>query len=308
MQAIAALARKNPALFPVLFVFAVATIVTPCRAETPPMSATVTEVKNDVRTKPEKKDERPAKVSDVIAGSDVLRTGERSLAEIEFSNKTIARLGSKSVFTIGSAGEFRVEKGLTLISVPKGQRGGRIVTSAITAAIEGTTVIAQEVEIPPKTPGGKPRRAAKMIFLEGNGRILDPTGNQSIPIKAGQMIVQFADTPKLGKPREIDIEELLQGAAIIHGFSRNLPTMPAINDVITGQRTDVSRGVLVAQGKAAPPAEVRTAPDAPFNQSSIQNSTGGLCRDVGGGFFLCTVPMPGFTCAPAEGGGFVCVP
>ena len=90
----------------------------------PLSSATVTEMKNDVRFKATTTEERSAKLQDTIAGADVLRTGERSLAEIEFNDKTLTRLGSKSVFSFEPANrEFRVDKGLALICLPKGTGG-----------------------------------------------------------------------------------------------------------------------------------------------------------------------------------------
>src|ERR1017187_5185968 len=71
-------------------------------AATPLSSARVTEAKHDVLYKGETAGERAAKLDDVVRGADVLRTGERSLAEIEFDDKTITRLGSKSVFSFNA--------------------------------------------------------------------------------------------------------------------------------------------------------------------------------------------------------------
>ena len=271
--------------------------------------ATVTEIKNTVTYKAESVEERPARISDVIKGTDVLRTGERSLAEIEFEDHTIARLGSKTTFSLsGAAREYRVGNGLTLICVPKGGGGGRIVTSAISAAIEGTTVIAQEIEIPPLQPGDKPRRAGKMIFLEGNGRILTPDGKQSRAIQGGEMIIQASGDPELHAPQQVDIAALLQGASILHSFSRALPNMSAVNKIISRQQSALARGELrSSRATSTSPANSATGQsDPPFRDSSAQNAVPAVCRDVGSGFFLCTMPMPGFTCAPTEGGGFVC--
>src|SRR5438034_2809350 len=86
------------------------------RAAIPLTSAALTEMKNDVRYKATAAAERTARLADVLTGADVLRTGERSLAEIEFNDKTLTRLGSKSVFSFDAAHrEFRLDKGLGLI-------------------------------------------------------------------------------------------------------------------------------------------------------------------------------------------------
>lgn len=188
------------------------------RAAAPLSSATVTEMKNDVRYKGADA-ERSAKLSDVVTASDVLRTGERSLAEIEFNDKTLTRLGSKSVFTFEPNNrEFRVNEGLALICMPKGSGGGRIVTAAITAAIEGTTVLALA--------------SGKIIFLEGTGTITSNDGKQKKSIAGGQ--VAFIDNGQL-VVKPILLDALLQ-TQLIAGRPTPLPTWPQIQQVAGSQR------------------------------------------------------------------------
>lgn len=211
----------------------------------PLTSATVTEMKNDVRYKPGSAEERTAKLADVIKGSDALRTGERSLAEIEFNDQTLTRLGSMSVFTFdGDKREFRLSRGLTLICAPKGTGGGKIVTAAITAAIEGTTVLAEQFMVAGKKQGDPTRPAGKFIFLEGKGIVSTPDGKQQKKIRGGQMIAHALGDPKLADPQDIDLGTLVAGSGIINGFARLLPTWDAIQDEIERQRIDLRRGVL----------------------------------------------------------------
>jgi hypothetical protein len=254
----------------------------------PLKSATVTEAKNTVTFRPDKGEERPAKVTDVVKPADVLRTGERSLAEIQFEDKTITRLGSKTVFTFDGTGrDFRVGQGVTLICMPKGSGGGRIAASAITAAIEGTTVLAVEFS--------KPRKGSKLIFLEGKGRILSPDGKQSKPIKGGEMAFQFDGDTKLKDPVPVDIDVLLKGAAIVDGFASKLPTWPQIQAIIERQRIEIAKNV----GTPQPPSE------APFNELPVVINSDPQCIDVGEGFFLCRVPE-GKNCEPVGDGSYVC--
>lgn len=211
----------------------------------PLTSATVTEMKNEVRYKPGSAEERTAKLADLIKGADVLRTGERSLAEIEFNDQTLTRLGSTSVFMFdGDTREFRLSRGLTLICAPKGTGGGKIVTAAITAAIEGTTVLAEQFMVAGKKQGDPDPPAAKFIFLEGRGVISTPDGKQQKKIRGGQMIIHVLGDPKLADPQDIDLATLVAESGIINGFARQLPTWDAIQAEIERQRVELRRGVL----------------------------------------------------------------
>lgn len=211
----------------------------------PLTSATVTETKNDVRFKPATAAERSAKLKDTVTGADTLRTGERSLAELEFNDQTITRLGSMSVFTFAAnTREFRVGQGLSLICVPKGAGGGKIVTAAITAAIEGTTVLAEQFSVPGKKAGDPQRVAGKFIFLEGRGVVSTPDGRQQKKINAGQMILHVEGDPKLADPQDIDLAALVADSGILNRFARPLPTQAAIQAAIDQQRGELRRGAL----------------------------------------------------------------
>jgi hypothetical protein len=208
-------------------------------AAAPLSSATVTEMKNDVRLRAATTEEHSAKLRDTIAGADVLRTGERSLAEVEFNDKTLTRLGSKSVFSFEPANrEFRVDKGLALICMPKGAGGGRVVTAAITAAIEGTTVLALG--------------SGKIIFLEGTGIVISHDGKQSKPITGGQIAV-IEDG--LLKVYDVYVTPLLQ-SRFIKSRPARLPTWDAVQQMAQQQEDDLKHG-----RKA--PAKAGTAAGAP---------------------------------------------
>ena len=299
-------------------------------------SARVVEIRNDVRYQPVDAAERAAQVTDLVRETDVLRTGERSLAELEFNDKTITRLGSMTVFSFNrETREFRAGKGTMLICVPKGMGGGRIVTSAITAAIQGTTVVTQEIEVP-GTGGGKPRTMSQVIFLEGNGTVYrtgDPS-HSGAPIGAGQMIAQFTDGRGLGHVQNVDLAALTSHSRIVHGFSTQLPSLPIIQQVVNQQQTDLQQGNLQhtttgqqgtgtgttpgQQGTGTTPDQQGTGttpdqqlpqlPPQPTPQQPIppQPYAGLVIYNVGAGFYLSNLPIPGYNSAPLEGGGYIC--
>ena len=296
-------------------------------------SARLTEIRNDVRYQPADATERAAQMSDLVRETDVLRTGERSLAELEFNDKTITRLGSLSVFSFNrQTREFRAGKGTMLICVPKGAGGGRIVTSAITAAIQGTTVVTRESVV--TGTNGQPRVLSTVIFLEGSGfvyRTGDPS-RTGVPIGAGQMVAQFSDTRGLAPVRHVDVRALLNHARILHGFTAPLPSLPIIETVVSQQQTDLQRGDL--QPTAPPPTGGGgTTPDGGTTGGGTSGENGSppampptptteqifdtpqqaqpvrpVIYSVGGGFYLSTLPIPGYNSAPLEGGGYICRP
>ena len=185
----------------------------------PLTSATIAEIRNNVSYQAaQDKTERPAKTGEVVRDADVVRTGERSLAELEFNDKTITRIGSKSVFSFRQANrEFEVVSGQALICMPKGSGGGRILAPSITAAIQGTTVLVIGDAI---------------IFLEGSGIISTRDGRQSKPIHGGQ-VVRLVDGMLVISA--VALEPLLR-SSLLSSRSQPLPTWAQIQDVASDQQ------------------------------------------------------------------------
>jgi hypothetical protein len=141
--------------------------------------ATVTQVNNDVRYQPAGRAERPAKAQDVVRGADVVRTGLKSQTELEFEDRTITRIGSNSIFTFDpETRRFDLKHGLLLFDMPKGAGGGRIVTPAGTASIEGTAGVVSY------------RSPLKVICLAGVIKLLDARGGLMAVLQPGQMFIQ----------------------------------------------------------------------------------------------------------------------
>lgn len=188
-------------------------------ARAAPLSeAKVTEKRNQVGYRPDAGVERSAEIGDIVRGADILRTGEKSLAEMEFADRTLTRLGPQSVFSFQARErEFQLKEGLGLFCLPKGSGGGRIVTAAITAAIEGTTVLALGV--------------GKIVFLEGTGKVTTNDGQQQKAIRGGE--IAFLENGKL-IVRPIDLPPILR-SRFIRERPRKLPTWPQIQAVVRAQ-------------------------------------------------------------------------
>lgn len=206
-------------------------------------SATTKELIKVVRFEPPDGPERAAKVGEPVRGKDLLKTGSLgSMAEIEFDdNRTVARLGSETQFTFNpSTNELIISDGLTLLTV----RDGTV--SCVGCALKGkigSTAIVESFTVTdhPDAPG---RCATKFILLEGKGVVSTRDGKQTRTLRGGQMIVQFADDPKLADIQEVDLKRLIAESRIVTGFKQPLPSLAKIQQVVAQQQRDLWRGTL----------------------------------------------------------------
>ena len=188
--------------------------------------ATVTQVNNDVRFKPATGEERPAKTKDVVKGADTVRTGQKSQTELEFEDHTITRLGSNSTFTFDpEKREFQLKKGLLLFDMPKGNGGGKIITPAGTAAIEGTAGIVSY------------RSAPKIMCLAGVINVLNPNGQLLAKVMPGQLFIVGVTK----YPVDFMLNGLKTGKLMKGGLPNNTQEFDNSNN---NQQSQVQSGVL----------------------------------------------------------------
>src|SRR5438132_10398325 len=104
--------------------------------------AQVTQVVKDVKLLPTGAAARPAAVSDEVREGIAVRTGVDSRSELKFTDQTLARLGAYTLFSFNEGTRnLNLQDGAMLLRVPKGAGGAKISSSAVTAAITGTTVL-----------------------------------------------------------------------------------------------------------------------------------------------------------------------
>src|SRR4051812_17096653 len=161
--------------------------------------ARVTQIVKDVKIQSPQAAPRPATLSDTVRGDTAVRTGAESRAELTFGDTTIARLGANTIFSFNEGSRtVDLKNGAILLRVPKGSGGAKIQTAAVTAAITGTTVIAEY----------HPKSYAKYLVLEGTMRIfVKGMVGESILMNAGQLLVTNP-TPgrRLPEPVDFDLE------------------------------------------------------------------------------------------------------
>lgn len=150
------------------------------RAHAAQNDARVTQVVRQVNLLPEEAKARAAAVNDKVSEGTAVRTGDSSRSELTFTDLTITRLGSNSVFSFNKAGrDVQIDTGSLLLRVPKNSGGASIVTTAVTAGITGTTVIMETAR------SGR----SKLLVLEGASRLsLNKHRGQVKNVRAGQML------------------------------------------------------------------------------------------------------------------------
>ena len=178
--------------------------------------ARVTAVVKDVKLLPSAGAPRPAAVSDDVRDGTAVRTGLESRSELKFPDQTLARLGANTIFSFNEGTRsLNLQDGAMLLRVPKGAGGAKISSSAVTAAITGTTVM---VETHPLTKKNK-NSFYKFIVLEGTARLFLPGQlGESVLVKAGQMIVMPLGAKKIPEAADVDIHTIMQSSLLITGF------------------------------------------------------------------------------------------
>ncbi len=128
----------------------------------------------------------PAEVGRVVAGRDVLTTGMRSRAELQFEDGLLVRLGSNALFAHEiDERVLELEEGRALVRLPKGAERTEMKTPVATAAIIGTTVLFDLVP----DPEDSERMMLSVAVLEGLVRMehlgIDISGGEKLDLREG---------------------------------------------------------------------------------------------------------------------------
>jgi hypothetical protein len=174
-----------------------------------PSEATITGLVNDVQLRLGQETARSAVVNDSVPDGTVLRTGMDSRTELTFTDQTLARLSANTIFSINKGTRnLDLADGAALLRAPKGV-GAKITTAAVTAAINGTTVIVEY----------HPHAYIKFISLEGTARLyLKRRWGESVLVRPGQMLITNPDAKSLPDPVDVDLNRLLKTSLLINDF------------------------------------------------------------------------------------------
>ncbi len=198
--------------------------------------ARITQVIKDVRLLPKAAAPRPAAVSDEVREGSAVRTGLESRAELIFTDQTLARLGANTIFSFDQGTRnLELGGGAMLLRVPKDAGGAQINTSAITAAITGTTMLLEY----------HPEAWCKFVMLEGVARIFrNNRAGESVLLHAGQMLIVNPNGEGLPEPVDVDLDRLMKTSLLIIGFGP-LPSEDLIARASRAQLAQMTDGELI---------------------------------------------------------------
>ena len=192
-----------------MLILAVAALAVPAADAAPLVGARLTHVINDVKTVAPDKAPKTATVGELVEPGKAVRTGIDSRAELLFADQTITRLGANSHFAVNDGTrEMSLSKGVILLQVPKGAGGAKIQTSAVTAAITGTTIVFEIVN-----------GIVKLTVLEGTCVLVlrnDLLGHETV-VTAGQQVRFSVNATDIPKPRRINLRAFFKNSPLLAG-------------------------------------------------------------------------------------------
>lgn len=202
---------------------------------------------------------QPAGQGAVIHDENVVRTGTESRAELEFSDLTLARLGSNSIFSFDAkARAMNFTQGAVLFSKPTKSGPVELRTGAITAAITGSTGFISNV----RSGGTKNAAAAHTNSkkqnsttlvgmlegkLHGGARWTDSGGHEHTTrfhLGPGEILVARPDGPP--RVAQFDLPRFIKTSPLVNGFSQPLRNMAELNRAVAEYKAD-ERGGFVDQ-------------------------------------------------------------
>ena len=233
--------------------------------------ARVTQVVQDVKVVPSGSAARPATVNETVHQGSAVQTGTQSRSELTFQDKSITRLGEKTIFSVGKgARTIDLGSGQFLLYVPKNSGGAKVKMGSVTAAITGTTVLGDV----------RPNGIVEFTVLEGDANVrLDSVG-QCLRIHAGQKVTYDPISGRLGNPVDVDIQKQMT-SPLVADFGQ-LPSAALINQEIQlrGRANEDLARALSASG-----ATIGTAtPEqflAAFDSLVVRESARDVCALVG---------------------------
>jgi hypothetical protein len=197
----------------------------------------------------------PASEGAVIHDENVVRTGTESRAELEFTDLTLARLGSNSIFSFDAkARVMNFQQGAVLFSKPTNSGAIQLRSGAISGAITGTTGFISTVAMEGVGKAGhinsKGKGTTTIVGIlegkvQGGSRWTDSSGREhttSFKLGPGELLVARPDGPP--HMAQFDIPRFVKSSPLIKGFKAPLPNAASLDRSIADYQSDERRGFI----------------------------------------------------------------
>lgn len=271
-------------------------------------SAQITAVRNAVE-KVENEKGRPVVVSDLVVEGDMVRTRSESLAELTFSDKTIARMGANSQFSYSSQERLvKIEKGTVLMHTPPGNGGATITSGGVTGAISGNSFLLtanpavctkkpcqqQMRERPneldplkrfycedhPDYPQKPSTGGFAIVVLEGKDitKVTGPNG-QTVELRPGEMALVGPTSEGAPKVFYVDLATIVRTCPLIQAFPTALPSFGEILQTAMLQQNSGKKDLDLSGVAMGTDGDIFVAPSDPpspykYNFDMASNTPG----------------------------------
>jgi len=148
-----------------------------------------------VQLRPGQEAPRAAVLNDNVPDGTTVATGMDSRTELTFTDQTSARLSANTIFSFNKGNaQSRSCRGSHALACSERRGSAKITTGAVTAAINGTTVIVE----------CHPHAYLKFISLEGTARLyLKRRLGESVLVRPGQVLITNPDAKSLPDPVDV---------------------------------------------------------------------------------------------------------
>jgi hypothetical protein len=216
--------------------------------------AVVKEKVNIVTLAPNLNEEpHPAPQGAVIRDENVVRTGTESRAELEFTDLTLARMGSNSIFSFDAkARTMNFTRGAILFSKPKNSGPIQLKSGAVAGAITGSTGFISTVPIKGagKTAGSNGKGTTIVVGMlegkiHGGSHWTDSAGREhTTPFQLGPGELLVAQPGLAPRMAQFDLPRFVKSSPLIKGFKAPLPNAAEVDRAIANYLADQQHGYI----------------------------------------------------------------
>jgi len=247
------------------------------RAESVLNRAVVQNLRNIVRLIPQRRQARPARVSDAMTPGDALSTGRSSLAELRFNDGSLARIGEQAVFRfLPKTRRFNLSNGTVLLLIPPGRGVTGVQTPNAAAAIRGSALFVRYIPDTDTTIVG--------ALTNSNIEVFNGAASESQVLEAGQMAVVVEN--RIESLYEFDLDTFYETSDLVQQLNLDQPSetpaAQAPDPAIASVRAETAAAAatqapVTGQGVIENPAFVQppttAPPQTPLDQGSPAPAT-----------------------------------
>jgi hypothetical protein len=171
--------------------------------------ARMTQVSDDVRANATYRGLLRVSTGDIVSAGTTINNGARARSELTFGNRTVARLGAKTILNLkAEPSEMELREGAMLFQIPKGSRA-EIRSASIIVTSKGATGLLERNR----------DSYIKLLLFEGEARIaLAHRIGESILLEPGQILIASPKATSLPEAAYFDIARAVRTCRLINEF------------------------------------------------------------------------------------------